>query len=221
MKRIRILIVDDHAVVRLGLHTLLGDEPDLDVVAEAGTADQALIQVGRHRPDVVVLDIQLPGRNGLTVCREIREQFPETQVVMLTSSVNENFVLDALRAGAAGYVLKQVGNEELIRAIRAAHRGETVLDPRSTTHIVNRLSDLQKEAEAVAFRELSPREMEVLELVAQGRSNKEIGQALHLSEITVRNYVSNMLTKLHLHNRIELAIYAVQHKLDDYLSSRT
>ncbi len=219
MKRIRILIVDDHEVVRLGLRTLLGDEPDLEIVAEAGTAEQALIQIEQHRPDVVVLDIQLPRRNGLTVCREIREKFPLTKVVMLTSSVNEDFVLDALQAGAAGYVLKQVGTDELIRAIRAAQRGETVLDPRSTSHMVNRLSDLQRESESAAFRELSPREKEVLPLVAQGRSNKEIGQELHLSEITVRNYVSNMLAKLHLHNRIELAIYAVQNKLDEYLAS--
>ncbi len=215
--RIRLLIVDDHEVVRLGLRTLLADEPDLEVVAEAGTAEEALVQVANHHPDVVVLDIQLPGRSGLEACHDIRRQFPETQVVILTSHGGDSFAEQALRAGAAGYVLKQVGNEELVRAVRAARRGEIALDPKTATKVVARLKDLQTRAESSAFRDLSQRELDVLALVARGESNREIGQAINLSEITVRNYVSNILEKLHLRNRIELATYAVQHRIEEHL----
>jgi DNA-binding NarL/FixJ family response regulator len=216
--RIRVLIVDDHEVVRLGLRTLLADESDIEVVAEAGTAEEALTQVANHHPDVVILDIQLPGRSGLEACRDIRARFPETQVVILTSHSRENFIEQTLRAGAVGYVLKQVGNEELVRAIRAAQRGETALDPQSAGRLVARLKDLQTQEEKNAFRDLSRRELEVLLLVMRGQSNKEIGEALNLSEITVRNYVSVILEKLHLRNRIELATYAVQHHLEEYLT---
>lgn len=219
MKRIRLLIVDDHEVVRLGLRTLLSDEDDLEVIAEAGTAEEALVQIANHHPDVVVLDIQLPGRSGLEACRDIRTQFPETQVVILTSHGGESFTEQALRAGAAGYVLKQVGNEELVRAIRAAQRGESALDTKSTRKMVNRLNQLQAQAEAGAFQSLSQRELDVLALVAKGESNKAIGKTLNLSEITVRNYVSNILEKLHLRNRIELATYAVQHRIEEHLET--
>lgn len=215
MSQIRLLIVDDHEVVRLGLRTLLEGEEDLTVVAEAGTAEEALIQTAHHRPDVVVLDIQLPGRSGLDVCRDIRQKFPQTQVVMLTSSVNENFALEALRAGAAGYVLKQVGNDELVRAIRAAHNGETALDPKTAARLVARLNELQKKTEADAFRDLSPREMDVLLLVSRGASNKEIGAELNLSEITARNYVTALMEKLHLRNRVELAAYAIRNHIEE------
>lgn len=215
MSQIRLLIVDDHEVVRLGLRTLLEGEEDLTVVAEAGTAEEALIQTAHHRPDVVVLDIQLPGRSGLDVCRDIRQKFPQTQVVMLTSSVNENFALEALRAGAAGYVLKQVGNDELVRAIRAAHNGETALDPKTAARLVVRLNELQKKTEADAFRDLSPREMDVLLLVSRGASNKEIGAELNLSEITARNYVTALMEKLHLRNRVELAAYAIRNHIEE------
>jgi len=219
MARIRLLIVDDHQVVRLGLRTLLAEEPDLVVVGEAGTAEEALVQVANHRPDVVILDIQLPGRSGLEACREIRQRFPQTQVVILTSHSAEGFAEQALQFGAAGYVLKQVGNEELVRAVRAAHRGETGLDPRTATRVVARMRDLQTQAEHNAFRDLSPRELQVMRQVAKGENNKVIGKALGLSEITVRNYVSHLLEKLQMRNRIELATYAVQHRLDEYLSS--
>ena len=215
--RIRLLIVDDHEVVRLGLRTLLRDEPDLEVVAEAGSAEEAMVQVGNHHPHVVILDIQLPGRSGLEACQEIRHQFPETQVVILTSHGGENFAEQALRAGAAGYVLKQVGNDELVRAVRAAYRGEIALDPKTATKVVAQLKDLQTRDDMSAFRALSQRELDVLARVAKGDSNKEIGQALNLSEITVRNYTSNILEKLHLRNRIELATYAVLHRIEEHL----
>ena len=218
MSRIKLLIVDDHEVLRLGLHTLLESESDLDVVAEAGNAEEAVRQAERYRPDVVIMDVRLPGRSGLEACKEIRQRYPEIQVVMLTSYTNEDFVDRALRAGAVGYVLKQVGGEELVRAVRAAARGETALDPQTASRVVSRLRSLETEAEAGAFRDLSPREMDVLALVAKGKSNKETGAELNLSEITVRNYVSTILEKLHLSNRIELAIYAVENNIEDHLN---
>ena len=217
MNRIRLLIVDDHEVVRLGLRTLLTDEPDLEVAAEAGTAEEALVQVANHHPDVVILDIQLPGRSGLEACQEICKKFPETHVIILTSHAGEGFAEQALRAGAAGYVLKQVGNEELVRAIRAAQRGEMALDPRTASRVVARLKDLESRSEANAFRDLSPRELDVLAPLARGKTNAEIGQQLNLSEKTVGNYISNMFEKLGLKNRIELAAYAFEHHLFERL----
>ena len=214
MSRIRILIVDDHEVVRLGLRTLFEDDPDLEVVAEAGDAPAALLEAERHRPQVAIVDINLPGRSGLDVCREIRLRYPDTHIVMLTSYADEDFIVAALRAGASGYVLKQVGGGELVRAVQAAARGEMALDPQTAARVVSRLRDLETKAETEALRALSPREREVLALVANGQSNKEIGAALNLSEITVRNYLSNMLEKLGLNNRVELAAYAAQHHLN-------
>jgi len=216
MQKIRLLIVDDHEVVRLGLRTLLSQEPDLEVVAEAGTSEEALVQVANHHPDVVILDIQLPGHSGLEACADIRKQFPETQVVILTSHGSEGFAEQALRAGAVGYILKQVGNEELVRAVRAAKNGKIGLDPLTARRVVNRLKELQSQVETSAFRTLSPRELDVLALIAKGDSNKEIGKALNLSEITARNYVSTILEKLHMRNRIELATYAVQNRIEEH-----
>lgn len=217
MAAIRLLIVDDHAVVRLGLRTLLSDEADLEIVAEAGTAEEALRKVKELSPDIAVVDIQLPGRSGIEVCRDIREQFPSTRVVILTSHAGESFLEQAMRAGASGYVLKQVGNEELVRAIRAAYKGEIGLDSRTAASVVSRFLEMEKTVDKSAFSELSLREKEVLALVAEGESNKEIGAKLNLTEITVRNYVSNILNKLQLRNRIELAKYAFVHNLKDHM----
>jgi len=217
MAPIRLLIVDDHAVVRLGLRTLLSDEPDLEVVAEAGSAEEALVKVASDKPDIAIVDIQLPGRSGIEICQEIRQRFPATRVVILTSHAGESFLEQAMRAGASGYVLKQVGNEELIRAIRAAHRGEMGLDSRTASSVITRYLDMEKKVDQSAFKDLSLREREVLTLVAEGDSNKEIGVKLNLTEITVRNYVSNILNKLQLRNRIELAKYAFVHNLKDHM----
>lgn len=217
MSSIRLLIVDDHAVVRLGLRTLLSDEPDLEVVAEAGSAEEALVKVAAAKPDIAIVDIQLPGRSGIEICQEIRQKFPATRVVILTSHAGESFVEQAMRAGASGYVLKQVGNEELIHAIRAAHRGEMGLDSRTASSVITRYLDMEKKVDQSAFKDLSLREQEVLTLVAEGDSNKEIGVKLNLTEITVRNYVSNILNKLQLRNRIELAKYAFVHNLKDHM----
>ena len=210
---IKVLIVDDHAVVRLGLKTLLADEEDIEVVAEAENAEKAMIQAGIHHPDVVVLDIQLPDKSGLEVCSQIKAKQPLIKVVMLTSHADDQFLEQALRNGASGYVLKQVGNEELVRAIRAATNGEMAFDTKTTLQMVNRYKEMEKAIEDNSISELSPREMDVARLVAEGESNKEIGVKLNLSEITVRNYVSSILSKLQLRNRIEIATFAINHNL--------
>jgi two-component system response regulator DevR len=213
MKKTRILLVDDHAIVRLGLMTLLNDQPDMQVVGEASTAAEAVHAVEKGKPDVVLMDIRLPGEGGIDATRQVTSRFPGSKVVMLTSFADDDLVIRAINAGAAGYVLKQVGNEELLRAIRAAARGEALLDPSTTAKLLSRVRQLERSAEEDAFRELSDREMDVLALLARGRTNAEIGQSLNLSEKTVGNYVGTMFDKLHLNNRIELAIYAVEHHL--------
>jgi two-component system response regulator DevR len=219
MSRTRVLLVDDHEVVRLGLMTLIDDQADMEVVGEAGTASEALLAVERLRPDVVLMDIRLPGEGGLEATERITHDFPESKVVILTSFADDELVVRAIQAGAAGYVLKQVGNQELLRAIQAAARGQAVLDPTTTQRLLARVRETERRAEQDAFRELSAREMEVLAEVARGHTNAQIGRSLYLSEKTVRNYVSTILEKLHLTNRIELATYAVEHHIFDRLRS--
>ena len=213
MTKTRILLVDDHDIVRLGLMTLLNDQPDMEVVGEASTAAEAVKAVEKLSPDVVLMDIRLPGEGGIEATRQVTERFPKSKVVMLTSFADDELVMRAINAGAVGYVLKQVGNEELIRAIQAAARGEAVLDPSTTARLLTRVREAERKAEEDAFREISDREMDVLLHLAKGKTNAEIGRLLNLSEKTVGNYVSNMFEKLHLNNRIELAAYAYEHHL--------
>ncbi len=215
MTRTRVLLVDDHEVVRLGLMTLIDDQDDLEVVGEAGTAADAVRQVERFRPDVVLMDIRIPGEGGIEATREITSRFTETKVVMLTSYADDELVFRAIRAGAAGYVLKQIGNEELLRAIRAAAAGEALLDSSTTARLLAHVRDLEQKVDDDAFRNLSERELDVLWEVSRGKSNAEIGASLNLSEKTVRNYISTILSKFDLGNRVELATYAVEHHLAD------
>jgi len=209
---IKVLIVDDHAVVRLGLRTLLSDEMDIEVVAEAANGDEALEQTKKHCPDVVVLDIQMPGLNGIDICKELTTLCENLKIVILTSHTNEEFIEQAIQAGAAGYVLKQVGNEELTRAIKAVYAGEMAFDTKTTSFLVHRYRKMEAELAENALSNLTQRELEVVKLVAEGQSNKEIGKSLNLSEITVRNYVSKILSKLQLRNRIEIALFAVKNQ---------
>jgi two-component system, NarL family, response regulator DevR len=211
----RIVLVDDHEIVRLGLITLLEDQPGLQVVGEAGNAADAIQVVATLRPDVVLMDIRMPGDGGIEATRQITARFPEIKVVMLTSFADDELVMRAISAGAVGYVLKQVGNEELLRAIAAAARGEALLDAVTTAHLLSRVREKERQTESDAFRDLSDQELAVLGGVARGKSNAEIGVELHLSEKTVRNYLSTVLEKLHLTNRVELAVYAVEHHLFD------
>ena len=217
MTKTRILLVDDHSIVRLGLMTLLNDQPDMEVVGEANTAATAVQTAERLLPDVVLMDIRLPGEGGIEAAAQITKKFPSCKVVMLTSFADDELVVRAIRAGAVGYVLKQVGNEELLRAIQAAARGEALLDPATTARLLSRVREAERKADEDAFRDLSDREMDVLVHLAKGKTNAEIGQLLNLSEKTVGNYVSNMFEKLHLNNRIELAAYAYEHHLYDRL----
>ncbi len=219
MSKTRVLLVDDHAIVRLGLMTLINDQPDMEVVGEAGTAGEAVRAVERLAPDVVLMDIRMPGEGGIEATRQITGRFPKTKVVMLTSYADDELILHAISAGATGYVLKQVGNEEMLRAITAAARGEALMDPSTTARLLSRVRQAEKKVDEDAFRELSDREMDVLAELARGKTNAEIGKKLNLSEKTVRNYVSTILEKLHLSNRIELATYAVEHHIYDRIGN--
>ena len=213
MAKTRILLVDDYAIVRLGLMTLLNNQPDMEVIAEASTAAEAVRAVEKYQPDVVLMDIRLPGEGGIEATRQVTSRFPHSKVVMLTSFADDDLVIRAISAGAVGYVLKQVGNEELLRAIQAAARGEELLDPSTTAKLLSRVREFDRKSEEDAFRDLSDREMDVLAHLARGKTNAEIGHLLNLSEKTVGNYIGTMFEKLHLKNRIELAIYAVEHHL--------
>ncbi|KAF0151103.1 MAG: putative NarL family two-component system response regulator, partial [Ignavibacteria bacterium] len=210
MAKQRIIIVDDHEVVRLGLKSLLERHPHFEVIGEAGTAKEALEQVERLLPDVVLMDIRLPGTSGIEACEEITKNFPEIRVIMLTSYAEDDMLFSAIRAGASGYVLKQIGAEDLMRAIEAVGRGEALLDPAVTQRVFQEVRRAVKEEEASAFSTLSQQEKHVLLLVSEGRTNREIAKALFLGEGTVRNYVSSILSKLGVSNRAEAAAYAVE-----------
>jgi two-component system response regulator DevR len=219
MSRQRIIIVDDHEIVRLGLRTLLERHPDFEVVAEASNGREALEKIPVFNPDVVVLDIRLPGMSGVEVCQTITDNYPDSKVIILTSYAEDEMLFAAIRAGAAGYVLKQIGGDDLVSAIEAVGRGEALLDPSLTQRVFEEVRKAQREEEASAFAELTNQEMQVLQLVSEGKTNREIAEALYLGEGTVRNYVSNILGKLGVANRAEAAAYAVQHNLKDYLSA--
>lgn len=217
MAKQRILLVDDHEVVRLGLKALLDRHPQFEVVAEASSAREAIEKVEDYSPDVVVMDIRLPGGSGIEACEEITQKFTDTKVLMLTSYAEDEMLFSAIRAGAAGYVLKQIGQEELIRALEAVGRGEALLDPAVTQRIFQEVRKAAKEEEASAFAALTQQEKHVLLLVSEGKTNREIAKALFLGEGTVRNYVSSILSKLGVSNRAEAAAYAVEHNLRDHL----
>jgi DNA-binding NarL/FixJ family response regulator len=211
--RLRILLVDDHEVVRLGLKTLIERQPHMEVVAEADSAESAVARALAFKPDAVVLDIRLGSSNGIDACRQIAAQLPETKVVMLTSYADDDVLFEAIQAGAAGYVLKQAGGQDVIRALQAVAEGQALLDPALTERVFARVRKAAREQEAAAFAMLSEQEQRVLARVSAGQTNREIAEALHLGEGTVRNYVSNILDKLGVANRAEAAAYATKHNL--------
>lgn len=217
MVKQRILLVDDHEVVRLGLRALLERHQNFEVIGEASTPREAVEKTKTLTPDVVVMDIRLPGGSGIEACQEITSTFPEIKVIMLTSYAEDEMLFSAIRAGAAGYVLKQIGGEDLVRAIEAVGRGEALLDPAVTQRIFQEVRKAAKEEEASAFSALTQQEKHVLLLVSEGKTNREIAKALFLGEGTVRNYVSSILSKLGVSNRAEAAAYAVEHNLKDHL----
>lgn len=218
MTRLRILIVDDHEVVRLGLKSLIERHPEFEVVAEASGQHEAVRKALDQKPDIVLMDIRLAGGSGIEACEQIMSKLPETKVIMLTSYAEDDMLFAAIRAGASGYVLKQVGSNDVIRAIEAAARGEATLDPTLTQRVFTEMRRSIQQEESAAFRDLTAQEMQVLSLIAEGRTNREIAEALYLSEGTVRNYVSGILSKLEVSNRAEAAAYAIQHHLKDYLN---
>ena len=219
MSKQRIILVDDHEVVRLGLKSLLERHPQFEVVGEASSARDALEQVAALEPDVVVMDIRLPGTSGIEACEQIVDSHPNTKVIMLTSYAEDEMLFSAIRAGASGYVLKQIASEELVKAIEAVGRGEALLDPAVTQRVFQEVRRAVKEEEASAFAHLSQQEKHVLLLVSEGKTNREIAKNLFLGEGTVRNYVSSILSKLGVNNRAEAAAYAVEHNLREYITT--
>ncbi len=214
---LNILLVDDHEVVRVGLRTLIERQPGMQVVGDAGTAAQAISLARQLAPDVIVLDIRLPDDSGLEVCRRIKAERPETRIIVLTSSPDDKTIFDAIAAGADGYVLKLIGSDALIQALEQVGRGESPLDPSITNRVLAKVREATKHEQAQAFACLTAQEMRILSLVAEGQTNREIGAALHLSEKTARNYISDILGKLGLTSRAQAAAYAARHRIEDYL----
>ncbi|MEU3307786.1 response regulator [Nocardiopsis sp. NPDC055551] len=207
-KQIRVFLVDDHEVVRRGVAALLETEDDMTVVGEAGTAEQALARIPVVLPDVAVLDVRLPGGSGVQVCREIRSDHPEIACLMLTSFADEDALYDAVMAGAAGYVLKQIHGADLVGAVRTVAAGGSLLDSGSTGAMLERLRGAQAEPDPLA--ELTPQERQILDLIGEGMTNRQIGERLYLAEKTVKNYVSALLAKLDLKRRTQAAVLVAE-----------
>ncbi|MDX3568046.1 response regulator transcription factor [Streptomyces sp. ID05-47C] len=208
---IRVFLLDDHEVVRRGVHDLLDDEPDITVVGEAANAAQALARVPALRPQVAVLDVRLPDGDGVTVCRELRSQMPDLACLMLTSFDDEEALLDSIMAGASGYVLKQIQGSDLVSAVRTVAAGQSLLDPSATAKLMARLRQGQEpEPEPDALPGLTEREREILALIGEGLTNRQIGQRLYLAEKTVKNHISRLLAKLGVERRIQAAVIVTQ-----------
>jgi DNA-binding NarL/FixJ family response regulator len=203
----RIFLLDDHEVVRRGVRELLEAESDLEVVGEAGTAEEAYGRIPAATPDVAILDVRLPDGDGVEVCREIRSKHPEVACLMLTSFADDEALFSAILAGASGYVLKQVRGTDLVDAVRRVGRGESLLDPLSTSRVLERLRQPPQPDELAG---LTNQERRVLDLIAEGMTNRQIGEQLFLAEKTVKNYVSNLLAKLGMSRRAEAAAYAAR-----------
>ncbi len=205
---IRVFLLDDHEVVRRGVRDLLEAAGDLTVVGEASTADEALRRIPAVRPDVAVLDVRLPDGSGIEVCRELRADHPELRCVMLTSFDDDEALFDAIVAGASGYVLKDIHGTALVDGIRRVAQGESLLDPLATARVIERLRNPPAQDPRLAA--LSPQEQRILALLADGLTNRQIAAEMFLAEKTIKNYVSNMLTKLGMHRRTQAAVYAAR-----------
>ena len=210
---IKVFLLDDHEVVRRGVASLLDTEPDIQIIGEASTAQQALARIPALRPDVAVLDVRLPDGNGVAVCREIRSQMPQVACLMLTSFADDDALFDAVMAGAAGFVLKQIHGTDLVGAVRTVASGQSLLDPRSTARMMARLRDQASRKDPLAA--LSDQERRILELIGEGLTNRQIGERMYLAEKTVKNYVSNLLAKLDMQRRTQAAALAAQLKAEE------
>jgi two-component system, NarL family, response regulator DevR len=205
---VRVFLLDDHEIVRRGVKELLEAEGDLEVVGEAGTAAEALARIPPTRPDVAVLDVRLPDGDGVQVCREIRSAHPRIQCLMLTSFADDEALFQAIMAGASGYVLKQIKGADVVEAVRSVAAGRSLLDPSVTARVLERLRKGSEEDELLA--RLSPQERNILRLIADGLTNRQIAEQVHLAEKTVKNYVSNLLAKLGMERRTQAAVYAAR-----------
>jgi DNA-binding NarL/FixJ family response regulator len=207
VERVRVFLLDDHEIVRRGLRELLESEGDIEVVGEAGTAEEALGRIPATQPHVAVLDVRLPDGDGVEVCRDIRSRHPEIQCLMLTSYADDEALFSAIMAGAAGYVLKQVKGSDLIDGVRRVARGESLLDPSVTRRVLERLRSKPEDDE---LANLTEQERRILDLIAEGLTNRQIGDRMFLAEKTIKNYVSNLLAKLGMSRRSEAAAYAAR-----------
>ena len=210
---LRLLVVDDHEVVRQGLAALLDRRPGFEVVAQAETVAESLAQAAKYEPDLVIMDVRLPDGSGIEACREIRAALPNTRVVMLTSFPDEEAVLSAIIAGASGYLLKQVRGRDLVAALEAVGRGESLLDPAVTEKVLERVRRVASGAATDELADLTAQERKILLLVAEGKTNKEIADDVFLSDKTVKNYVSSILSKLNLQRRTQAAAFVAKHHL--------
>ena len=210
---LRLLVVDDHEVVRQGLVSLLDRREHFQVVAEAGTAAEAVEMARKFEPDLVVMDVRLPDGSGIEACREIRSEFPNTRVVILTSYPDEEAVLSAIIAGASGYLLKQIRSRDLVAALESVGRGESLLDPAVTEKVLDRVRRIATGTYTDEMAQLTQQEQKILLLVAEGKTNKEIAAEVFLSDKTVKNYVSSILSKLNLQRRAQAAAFVAKHRL--------
>jgi DNA-binding NarL/FixJ family response regulator len=215
---IRVFLMDDHEVVRRGVAALLSAEDDIEVIGEAGTAAEALARIPAVRPDVAVLDVRLPDGDGVSVCRELRSQLPELACLMLTSFDDDDALFEAVMAGASGYVLKQIHGSDLVGAVRTVATGQSLLDPRSTARMLERLRTRQEKNDPL--KGLTEQERHILELIGEGLTNRQIGERLFLAEKTVKNYISNIFAKLGMSRRTQAAALAAQLKADGAHSRR-
>jgi DNA-binding NarL/FixJ family response regulator len=213
VRPLRLVVVDDHEVVRQGLVALLGRREAFQVVGEAGTAEEALSVVRRFRPDLVVMDVRLPDGSGIEACREIRAEMPEVRVIILTSYPDEEAVLSAIIAGASGYLLKQIRGRDLVNALEAVGRGESLLDPAVTEKVLERVRRIATGTYTDELAALTAQEQRILALVAEGKTNKEIASEVFLSDKTVKNYVSSILSKLNLERRAQAAAFVAKHRI--------
>jgi len=202
---ITVFLLDDHEIVRRGVHDLLEAEPDITVIGEAGTAESALARIPALKPDVAVLDVRLPDGNGVTVCREIRSKMPGVACLMLTSYGDDEALFDAIMAGAAGYVLKQIRGTDLVGAVRTIASGRSLLDPEAASRVMQRMRDQAQRSDPLAG--LTEQERRILELIGEGLTNRQIGERLFLAEKTVKNNVSSLLAKLGMQRRTKAAVF--------------
>ena len=206
----RLLIVDDHEIVRQGLVSMLSRKPGFQVVAEAGSVAESIEMARRFKPDLVIMDVRLPDGSGIEACREIRAELPETRVVILTSYPDEEAVFSAIVAGASGYLLKQVRGRDLVAALEAVGRGESLLDPAVTEKVLERVRRIASGNASDELAQLTSQEQKILLLVAEGKTNKEIAADVFLADKTVKNYVSSILSKLNLQRRAQAAAYVAK-----------